>query len=154
MSEQLERLLAQYAGVDAVLGSGPRTRVEYPEEAFLANLRAMQDRQNDRFKVMMGVVAAMFALVLLFSFTNHFSLDIAKVAIGSGGVVSVLSTLLLRSVWRDYTIIDLILTTLPLIAPQERKGFVLTVLASLREGRTKPEVAPHRTAHTVSADPE
>ena len=97
----------------------------------------MQSRQNNQFKVVIGVVAAMFTLVLLFSLTNQFSLDIAKIAIGSGGVVSVFSTLLLRSVWRDYTVIDLILTTLPLIAPQERKGFILTILTSLRESRTK-----------------
>ena len=149
MSEQLERLLAQYAGVDVVLGPEPRTLAVYPEEVFLANLRAMHSRQNNQFKAMIGVVAAMFALVLLFSLTNHFSLDIAKIAIGSGGAVSVLSTLLLRSVWRDYTVIDLILTTLPLIAPQERKGFILTILTSLREGRAKPEAAPHRTAYTL-----
>jgi hypothetical protein len=154
MSEQLERLLAQYAGVDVVLGSEPRTQAAYLEEVFLANLRAMHSRQNKRFEVMIGVVAAMFTLVFLFSLTNHFSLDIAKIAIGSGGVVSVLSTLLLRSVWRDYTVIDLILTTLPLIAPRERKGFILTILTSLREGRAEPGAAPHRTAYTLSADPE
>lgn len=154
MSEQLERLLAQYAGVEAVLGPEGRTRAEYPEEAFLANLRAMQSRQNNRFRVTIGTVAAMFALVLLFSISNHFSLDIAKIAIGSGGAVSVLSTLLLRSVWRDYTVIDLILTTLPLIAPRERKGFVLTVLTSLREARAKPKDAPNRTAHALSANGE
>ena len=154
MSEQLERLLAQYADVDAALGSGGRARAGYPEEAFLSNLRAMQGRQNNRFRVMTGVVAAMFILVLLFSFTNHFSLDIAKIAIGSGGVVAVLSTLLMRSVWRDYTVIDLILTTLPLIAPQERKGFILTILTSLREDRAKQEAAPNGTANALWANPK
>jgi len=154
MSEQLERLLAQYAGVDAVLGPGRRTQAEYPEEAFLANLRAMQSRQNNRFKAIIGVVAAMFTLVLLFSLTNHFSLDIAKIAIGSGGVVSVLSSLLLRNVWRDYTVMDLILTTLPLIPFQERKDFILTILTSLREGRAKLEAAPHKTGHTMPVNPE
>ena len=147
MSEQLERLLAQYAGVDVNLGPKRRPQTDFPEDTFLEGLRAMQGRQNTRFKVVVGAVTALFALVLAFSWSNHFSLEIAKIAIGFGGVLSVLSTLLLRSIWRDYTVIDLVLTTLPMIDPKDRKGFVLTILTSLREGRSGPAAAPERIAH-------
>jgi hypothetical protein len=149
MSEQLEGLLAQYAGVDVNLGPKRRPQADFLEDTFLEGLRAMKGRQNTRFKVVVGAVAVMFALVLAFSWSNHFSLEIAKIAIGSGGVISVLSTLLLRGLWRDYTVIDLVLTTLPMIAPKERKSFVLTILTSLREGRSQPAAAPQRTAHTA-----
>lgn len=149
MSKQLEGLLAQYAGVDVNLGPKRRPQAELPEDIFLERLRAMQGRQNIRFRAVIGVVAVMFAFVLAFSWSNHFSLEIAKIAIGSGGLISVLSTLLLRSVWRDYTVIDLVLTTLPMIAPKERKSFVLIILTSLREGRSQRAAAAQRTAQTL-----
>jgi hypothetical protein len=152
VSIQLERVLAEYASVQATLGRSDRARSDFPEDAFLANLQAMQARQAMRFRSILGTVAAIFALVFAFSLTNHFSLEIAKLAIGSGGLLAVVSTLLLRGVWRDYTLIDLILTTLPIIAPQERKGFVLSVLASLRETRTRSEGTRAKPARAVAAD--
>jgi hypothetical protein len=118
----------------------------------MANLQAMQARQAMRFRTIIATVASIFALVFVFSWTNHFSLQIAKIAIGSGGLLAVVSTLLLRNVWRDYTIVDLILTTLPIIAPQERKSFVLTVLTSLRDTRTRSERPRSRATRAVAAD--
>jgi hypothetical protein len=149
MSKELERVLAQYAGVEVLQGRSRESDVGLPEAAFVENLRAMQARQNNRFTIMVGLVAAVFALVLAFSWSNHFSMDIAKIAIGSGGVISVLSSLVLRTVWREYTIIDLVLTTLPMVAPKERQSFVLTILTSLREGRLERGDARPGTAPTV-----
>ena len=144
----LETLLLKHAGVAVTLGPR-RSAPAMDEAAFRTALEAMRWQRRMEFIGVVAGLAAAFVLVLAYSVANGFSVAIAKIAIGSGGVLSVACVLALRGIWHDYAQVDLVLATLPALSSAQRQAFVLAAgigLRQARSGKSEPAVRAVTTA--------